>query len=123
MDQAPLPSNEQIPNTTPVSGLMGMSEQGGQAPAAGPNTRANLVMLGVFAVLVVALILVYLWGSQLTAPAPQLPPAPQLVPSAATEDSSTDVTAIEADLEATNLDGMDAEMNQMEAELDAALSN
>lgn len=80
------------------------------------KNNANLVIVVVLAVIVVVLALMYLWGSSAT----QLPPAPPAVEDT-TPVASDEVEALEQDLATPELDTLDADLNQMEVELDAEL--
>ncbi len=104
------------------------------AVAAGAHTSKNIVIILVLAIIVVVLALMYLWGAGLTTPPPP-PPAPPaevpVAPTAAAPDpqvqaltdvsTSTDTASIEADLNATSMDSLDAGLDQMDTELNTAL--
>jgi hypothetical protein len=112
------------------------------APAQADDTQPNSPksggmgpMIGI--IIIVALLAVgglYYWGSKLieqpssfTAPVPDnLRPVDPITIDGTTNDllnqgSSDTVEAIEADLDATNLDGLDGELSDIEAVLDEAL--
>lgn len=103
------------------------------------NAVSGLV-IAVLAILLIAILGgMYVWFSQLTnevaAPAPAVerptaeennePESTTAEAAVATQgalSTSDEIAAIEADIEATDLDGLDAELTAIDAELDAALN-
>ncbi len=88
------------------------------------HVAKNLLIIGVLALIVVVLALLYVWGSvaQLEEElAPELPALDPVQAAWAELGTSTDVEAIEADLENTELEPLDAELDQLMTELDAAV--
>jgi len=92
-----------------------------------PGTSHNAVMMVVVAVIVVVLALMYIWGSQVeeehymeTGTSDEIP-MPQ---KGQTEPLSTsdEIVDIEKDLNTTDIEGIDVELEQMEAELDTMLN-
>ena len=105
-----------------------------------PDTQLS-VLGPILAVLIILLVLLlgglYLWSNTLQDPLPE--PVPVERPTAEennepesnnaeaevqtleTVSTSDEISAIEADLDSTNLDELDAELNAIDAELDAAL--
>lgn len=90
----------------------------------------------ILGVLLIMLVLIlgglYLWGAALTEEKaletrviennePETPRAEADAEILETVSTSDSLEAIEADIESTNLDSLDAEMNEIELELDAAL--
>jgi|GEM_PF-3255217 len=96
------------------------------------HTSKNVIIIAVLAVIVIVLSLMYLWGiraaqQEVTLPSdfPAEPAMPQGTPSdmqQAELSTSTDINAIETDLDSTSLDNIDSDVAAMEADLDAALS-
>ncbi len=122
-------------NNTPAT-----TEQSAHAdatPQVSEDTHTRSLVL-VLAGLVVLLLLfgIYLWGSSMTSvediPYPEELPVPPTNPSIPTEaldelsqelpplSPSDEVDALEADLNALDIDGLDAEFEALERELDAA---
>jgi flagellar basal body-associated protein FliL len=99
------------------------------------------IILGILIVLLVLILGgLYMWGSTLstttsqevdiyTRPTPEENNEPESTTAEAEVETlgalsnSTDLGAIEADIESTNLDTLDSELNAIDAELDAALQS
>jgi uncharacterized protein HemX len=108
-----------------------------QAASESTNDIINGPLLVVLAVLLVAILGgMYYWFSTMTTPAPEPVierPTPEQnnEPESTTAEAQTDImlttspsdeiTAIEADIEATDFDNLDAELQAIDAELEAAL--
>lgn len=89
----------------------------------------------ILAVIIILLLIVlmglYLWGGTLSKDVPLFPPTVNNEPETPraiadlqilqTVSSSDELSALEADIMSTNLDGLDTEMSLVEAELEAAL--
>ena len=108
-----------------------------KAPASKP---VNGIIIAILAVLLIFILAgMYYWFSQLTnqiAPAapvverptaeennePESTTAKAAVETQAALSTSDEISAIEADIAATDLESLDAELSAIEAELDAALS-
>lgn len=105
MNKPSAPTNQmsQMPNTTP---LMGGGEKNGKTGA-------------IIGILVIIIILVigglYFWGERLVETDTQQMETPAAFQPE--ESTSDEVTAIEADLSATVLEGFDAELNSIDTEL------
>jgi flagellar basal body-associated protein FliL len=102
-------------------------------------TPVNGIIIAVLAVLLICILGgMYYWFSQLTnqvaptAPVVERPTAEEnnepesttaeaAVETQAALSTSDEITAIEADIEATDLESLDAELNAIDAELNAAL--
>ena len=97
------------PNQNPESAPTTSSDEG-----ATTNKSANLLIVVVLAVIVVILALMYLWGQS----TPELPPAPA---DPDVMDVSDNVDVLEEDLTIPDLESLDAEVDSLEAELDAEL--
>ena len=85
----------------------------------------NTVIIVVLAVIIVVLALMYMWGSSMGTELSDAPEASQeeMIPSEMESVSGNDaVPAIEAELDATDLDALGSELDQLEAELDAELN-
>jgi len=87
------------------------------------HAHNNAVMLGVLAVIIVVLALLFMWSSQVAAPV--VVPEPIVVqPIRAVEPEPTPeeaVSALEAELDMPEIDTLDSELDVLEAELDAEL--
>ncbi len=107
-------------------------------PDAAHHNRVGVVLVLLIVLLVLILGGLYLWFSvaytePATTPAPaervvpempnepEMPNAEAAVQQLNTVSTSNEIDAIEADLEATNLNELDAELNAIDAELDAAM--
>lgn len=100
-----------------------------------PETSHNMVIIAVLAVAVVVLALMYMWGSSvqdtLQTPDGPVPAELKQTPTSVTEDptldalndtsSSDEMEEIEKDLRTTELDSLDAEVEQIEQEIEEAL--
>ena len=98
-----------------------LMEPGPEQEGAVPQKNVTIVV--VLAVIVVVLALMYMWGSKLPT-AETLPPAPLPETDPQTENlrqvgTADDVGAIEADLNATDLNDLDSDLSTMEDELNA----
>lgn len=92
-----------------------------------PEVSKNTIIFIVLGVIVVVLALMYLWGSGVkqgmdsnkTPPETQIPLPPDTQTEALRQVSTSDeLEVIEADLNATELDSLDANLDQLEQELD-----
>lgn len=88
------------------------------------HASKNLIIIAVLAVIVIVLAVLYIWGSSVSMQDESLP-APLPAEDAQTEaleqvGTSTDIPTIEEDLDSTDLDNLDAEMDQVMVEIDAA---
>ena len=92
-----------------------------------PSVSKNVVIVAVLAVIVLVLAFMYIWGSTTSEPNPIVEPEIPVVPTPEPEvvvpnvSTSDEVGALEADLDASELETLDSELEQMETELDAAL--
>lgn len=112
------------PNTTPVmpqGSPMGTTPLGGnEEPSFGKNTGAIIGIIIIVIILVVGGL--YIWGKRLVGSPGNAPASSEAVTDTATnklmkQSSSTAVSDIEADLSATTLNELDAELNSIDAEL------
>ena len=94
------------------------------------ETSKNIIIIAVLAVIIVVLALMYIWGSKITEQ--QLPEVREdivAVPPRVDEQTealkqvsaSNELVDIEKDLDKTELDSLDADLVELEAEIDAAL--
>lgn len=122
------PSVEEAPPTQEVP----IPEDGGTELKHNTSSH-NLVIVLVVAITVSVLALMYIWGSSVSNDLPTPPTEHAPVPiTTSVEDPQTEVlenvnsadeiTAIEEDLESTELESLDAEVKQIEKEIDSALA-
>lgn len=111
------------------------TEDSFEAPPEPEGESANLIVIVAVLVVVFVLALVglYIWGSMLSSEPeanelrviennePETVRADADVQILETVSTSDTIEAIEADIESTNLDSLENELNMIEAELDAAL--
>ncbi len=86
----------------------------------------DMLIMAVLAVVVVVLALVYMWGiSAEKAKAPSdiqnsiLPTPPEDVPQADQVSTSDEIVDIEKDINSTDIDNIDAELDQIESDLNS----
>lgn len=110
----------QTPEATPVE-----ESVSADMPAETNNKKSFGPIFGII-VIIVLLILAgfYFWGNSLRTAPQDLPTADEIATQAdpalsdlATQETSDEIDAIEADLDATDLEGLDAELDVIDAEL------
>jgi flagellar basal body-associated protein FliL len=136
--------NQEETNTPPVEQGTPNTPDAAEAPATPTeptvpgedHASKNLIIIAVLAVIVIVLALLYVWGSmgsttqtpETNEPAPAEltgeQPAPAVDPSIEAlqqVSASDDVATIEEDLDTTDIEALDAELDQMMVEIDAEL--
>jgi len=101
-----------------------------QLPENNSETSKNIIIIVVLAVIVVVLALMYMWGSSVqekasteneTEVATIELPADGQIESLKQVSTSDEIVKIENDLNMTELENLDADLIQLEAEIDAAI--
>jgi hypothetical protein len=91
------------------------------------ESSKNMLIVVVIAVIVVALALMYIWGSSIalknkidvdTPPIPSAPTMDEQVETLKQVSTSDEIDAIEADIQNTDLENIDADLEQIEAGLE-----
>jgi len=118
MEGGDAPTQPQEPTPQMVPDEPGTEQQ--------PDASKNVLIVIVLAVIVVVLALMFMWGSRVEEqPVPQPPvmeePAPPEVPAEVPVSASDEVQVLEEELDATEVESLDAELNELEAALDEEL--
>jgi len=106
MTSSASPENTGVPtpNTTP--------------PMSGEKDGKTGATIGVLVIIIILVIgALYLWGERLVGTYPETPGAGTSEVFQPTESASSEVADIEADLSATNLEGLDADLENINKEL------
>jgi len=92
------------------------------------SASKNIVIVVVVAIIIVVLALMYMWGARvqesMNTPIEELPTLPasdEQVENLKQVSTSDELEDIERDIDATELDNLDADLTELEAEIDAAL--
>lgn len=92
----------------------------GSTPAGAPGNQEKSIGAIIGILIVVAIIIIgglYFWGQRIIQSPESDTGAPAAVEFQPTESTSSEITDIEADLSATVLDGLDSEIDTINAEL------
>jgi hypothetical protein len=129
--------NNQQPNFAGEEMKLPSQQPGDEASAGAFGKNTGVIIAGLFVALGLILAGIFYWYSMDTAPLatpitperptaemnkePESPTATAQVESYGAMSTSDELDAIEADLEGTNLDALDSELMQIDAELEASV--